>query len=230
VTKSKKKAREKAAPVEAKPTPVPAAPESLAAGQPEEQPGEGLIAPWREVAAPAAETPAAEAPAAEAPAAEAPAAEDPLQVLQKELEVAKAQADEYLDGWQRSRAEFLNYKRRVERDLEAAHATAAASILTRYLSVLDDIQRALKDHPAGADFEAWVEGIQLIQRKLQMILESEGVERIPAEGQLFDPTVHEAATFEKCDGFHEGQVIEILEQGYRLGDRILRPARVRVAQ
>lgn len=220
MTKSKKKARQKAPAVEAKPTLLPAVPESPAAGPPEEWPGEGLIAISPEVTAPTAEV----------TAAEAPAAEDPLQVLQKELEVAKAQADEYLDGWQRSRAEFLNYKRRVERDLEAAYAMAAASILTRYLSVLDDIQRALKDHPAGADFEAWVEGIQLIRRKLQMILESEGVERIPAEGQLFDPTVHEAATFEKCDGFHEGQVIEILQEGYRLGDRILRPARVRVAQ
>jgi len=215
VTKSKKKAREKAPSAEAKPAPLPPAPEPPAAEQPEAQPGEGLAVPLPEVAAPAAEV---------------PAAEDPLQVLQKELEVAKAQADEYLDGWQRSRAEFLNYKRRVERDLEAAQAVAAASILTRYLVVLDDIERALKDHPAGADFEGWVEGIRLIQRKLQMILESEGVERIPAEGQLFDPTIHEAVTFEKCDGFHEGQVIDILQQGYRLGDRILRPARVRVAQ
>jgi len=225
VTKSKKKAREKSPRIEAKPAPLPPAPETAAAGQPEVQPGEGLAVPLPEVAAPGAEV-----PAAEAPVPEAPAAEDPLQALQKELEVARAQADEYLDGWQRSRAEFLNYKRRVERDLEAAHSVAAASILTRYLVVLDDIERALKDHPAGADFEGWVEGIRLIQRKLQMILESEGVERIPAEGQMFDPTVHEAATFEKCDGFHEGQVIGILQQGYRLGDRILRPARVRVAQ
>ncbi len=153
-----------------------------------------------------------------------------IEALEKELARAQAQASEYLDGWQRERAEFLNYKKRVERDLEGARALAAATILTRYLAVLDDIERALKDRPTDPDVQAWVEGIQLIQRKLQAILEAEGVEVIPAEGLMFDPTIHEAVTFEPGDGFREGQVIEVLQRGYRIGDRILRPAMVRVAR
>ena len=153
-----------------------------------------------------------------------------IAALEKDLALAQAQESEYLDGWQRERAEFLNYKKRVERDLEGARAIAASSILTRYLAVLDDIERALRDRPVGPEFDSWVEGIQLIQRKLQSTLDSEGVEVIPAEGMMFDPTVHEAVTFEPGDGFREGQVIEVLQKGYRIGERILRPAMVRVAR
>jgi molecular chaperone GrpE len=171
------------------------------------------------------------APKAEAEAREAePSPAERLEALQQELAQTQAQASEYLDGWQRERAEFLNYKKRVERDLESAHGLAAASILTRYLAVLDDLERALKEPPAVPEFAAWVDGIQLIQRKLQAILEGEGVEVIQAEGMLFDPTVHEAVTFEAHDGFHEGQIIEVLRKGYRLGERVLRPAMVRVAR
>jgi molecular chaperone GrpE len=179
------------------------------------------------------EAQAEEAAAVEGPppvaAAEAAPAER-IESLEKDLAQAQAQASEYLDGWQRERAEFLNYKKRVERDLENARAIAAASILTRYLAILDDIERALKDRPANSELQAWVSGIQLIQRKLQAILDAEGVETIPAEGMMFDPTIHEAVTFEPGDGFREGQIIEVLQKGYRIGERILRPAMVRVAR
>lgn len=174
------------------------------------------------------EAPAEEAAPQAVAAEQAPA--ERIEALEKELGQARAQASEYLDGWQRERAEFLNYKKRVERDLEGARAIAAATILTRYLAVLDDIERALKDRPTAPEFQAWVEGIQLIQRKLQAILDAEGVEVIQAEGMMFDPTVHEAVTFEPGDGYREGQVIEVLQKGYRIGDRILRPAMVRVAR
>lgn len=169
-------------------------------------------------------------PPPEAPAPAEAAAPDRIASLEQELALAKAQASEYLDGWQRERAEFLNYKKRVERDLESAREIAAASILTRYLAILDDIERALKDRPPSPEVDPWVEGIQLIQRKLEAILDSEGVETIPAEGLMFDPTVHEAVTFEPGDGFREGQVIEVLRRGYRIGERVLRPAMVRVAR
>lgn len=155
---------------------------------------------------------------------------DPLQALQEELDQAKAQAAEYLDGWQRSRADFLNYKRRVEREMESAHALAAAAILTRQLVILDDLERALKGRPNLPEIEAWVAGLELIYRKLQALLEAEGVELIPAKGEMFDPAVHEAVTFEQVDGHRAGEVIDVLEQGYRLGDRVLRPAKVRVAR
>lgn len=167
--------------------------------------------------------------APEAPAAEITPAER-IETLEKDLAQAQAQAAEYLDGWQRERAEFLNYKKRVERDVDSTRAVVGASILTRYLAILDDIERALKDRPGVPEIQPWIEGIVLIQRKLQAILDAEGVEVIPAEGQMFDPTIHEAVTFEPGDGFREGQVIEVLQKGYRIGERILRPAMVRVAR
>ncbi len=175
-----------------------------------------------------AEAAVAEQPKPEAEA-EAPPA-DAVQALQDELDQAKAQAAEYLDGWQRSRADFLNYKRRMEREMESAHASAAASILTRQLVILDDLERALKEKPDLPEIAAWAAGLELIYRKLQALLESEGVEPIPAMGEMFDPTVHEAVTFEHVDGRREGEVIDVIEQGYRLGDRVLRPAKVRVAR
>jgi len=153
----------------------------------------------------------------------------PADELEAELQRVKAEATEYLDGWQRARAEFANYKKRVDREQQDAHARAAAGILVRFLTVLDDLERALKERPAQAD-PAWVEGIELVQRKLQALLEAEGVEAIPAEGATFDPTVHEAVTHEVSGDHREGQIIEVLQQGYRLGDRVLRPAQVRVAK
>jgi molecular chaperone GrpE len=197
----------------------------LAAEAPAPEPTLAEAAPAEPAAAPKAE-----AGEAEPLAAPELSPQEKLEALQQELAQAQAERGEYLDGWQRERAEFLNYKKRVERDLESAHAVAAASILTRYLAVLDDLERALKDPPASPEFTAWVDGIQLIQRKLQAILDAEGVEVIQAEGMLFDPTIHEAVTFEPHDGFHEGQIIEVLQKGYRLGERILRPAMVRVAR
>ena len=147
-----------------------------------------------------------------------------------EFERLRAEAEEYLDGWQRSRAEFANYKKRVEREQQESHALASAKLIVHFLSVLDDLQRALKDRPIQGEAAAWAEGIDLICRKLQALLEAEGVEAIPAHGAAFDPTLHEAVTHEESGDHHEGQVIEVIQQGYRLGERILRPALVRVAK
>ena len=173
------------------------------------------------------------APVAAPAAAEAlPSGEaaPPPKELAAEFERLRAEAEEYLDGWQRARAEFANYKKRVEREQAESHALAAANVLVHFLSVLDDLQRALKDRPTQGEAAAWAEGIDLICRKLQALLEAEGVETIPAHGAPFDPTVHEAVTHEESDDHQEGQVIEVIQQGYRLGERVLRPALVRVAK
>jgi len=147
-----------------------------------------------------------------------------------EFERLRAEAEEYLDGWQRARAEFANYKKRVEREQQESHAIASAKLIVHFLSVLDDLQRALKDRPTQGEAAAWAEGVDLICRKLQALLEAEGVETIPADGAPFDPTLHEAVTHEESGDHHEGQVIEVIQQGYRLGERVLRPALVRVAK
>lgn len=155
-----------------------------------------------------------------------------LDELKRDLEAAQAKAAEYLDGWQRSQAEFQNYKRRVERERAEVYQSLTGKILARYLDILDDFDRALKDQPAEGDaaYARWAEGVQLIQRKFQNVLDSEGVTRIEAEGQMFDPNLHEAIVHEDSDAHPSGQVIEVLRHGYRIGDRVIRPALVKVAK
>lgn len=150
--------------------------------------------------------------------------------LNIELETTRAKMDEYLQGWQRALADFSNYKRRIERDQSQASQVAAGSIIKRYLDIVDDLDRALKNRPLEGDGASWAEGIELIYRKLLTILDAEGVKIIEAAGQDFDPNLHEAISMEESQEFSSGQIIGILQQGYTLGDRVLRPARVRVAR
>lgn len=158
------------------------------------------------------------------------AAPDEGTALQQELAEAKAKAAEHLDGWQRALADLANYKKRVERERADAYQNAASAVLTRLLPALDDLDRALKDAPDDPALRQWVEGLRLIQRKLQAMVENEGVTRIEADGAMFDPNWHEAITHDHSDNHSEGQIIEVVRQGYRLGDRVLRPALVRVAK
>ncbi len=147
--------------------------------------------------------------------------------LEKQLAEAQTQAAEYKDGWQRALADFQNYKRRVDAEKGEAYRIAVGDIVKRYLPILDDLERALATRPADL---AWAEGIELIHRKWQTLLEGEGVTRIPAEGQPFDPNIHEAVGQEAVEGVASGTVIEVVRQGYLLGERVLRPAMVRVSQ
>ena len=156
-----------------------------------------------------------------------PAASGALVELENQLAAAQSQAAEYKDGWQRSVAEFQNFRRRVESDKAETYQTAVGSIIKRYLPVLDDMERAMQARPADL---AWAEGVELICRKLQSILEAEGLKRIEAEGQKFDPNFHEAIAQEPVEGVESGTVIGIVRNGYMLGERVIRPAMVRVAQ
>jgi molecular chaperone GrpE len=150
-----------------------------------------------------------------------------LAELQKQLAEAQAQAAEYKDGWQRSLADFQNYRRRVEAEKAETYQMAVGSIIKRYLPVLDDMERAMDSRPADLP---WANGIELIYRKLQSILEAEGLKRIEAEGQKFDPTIHEAISQEPAEGVESGTVLGVIRNGYMLGERVIRPAMVRVAQ
>jgi len=152
---------------------------------------------------------------------------DEVEVLKKQLEDARLEAAEYKDGWQRSVAEFSNYRKRLDRESEFTYQNAVASIAKHYLPILDDLERALAARPADL---AWAEGIELICRKVQAILEAEGIRRIEAEGQTFDPNMHEAISQEPSSEYASGQVIAVVRNGYMLGERVLRPAMVRVAQ
>jgi molecular chaperone GrpE len=150
-----------------------------------------------------------------------------IEALQKQLEEAQTKAAENLDGWQRAQAEFINYKNRVQRDRELDYASMKGDIIKKVLPVLDDLERSLAHRP---DDSAWANGMELIARKFQNILEAEGVKRIEAKGKPFDPNFHEAISSEPHDEIESGHVIEVVQNGYMLGERVIRPAMVRVAQ
>lgn len=150
--------------------------------------------------------------------------------LQGQIENLKSESAEYLDGWQRARAEFANLKKRVEREKSEMRERIASDIISHYLDLLDDFDRALKDTPAQDVDEAWISGLDMIHQKFKAILDAEGIEIIPAEGENFNPNFHEAISYEESDEHEDGQIIEVIKQGYSLGDRIIRPAVVRVAK
>lgn len=150
-----------------------------------------------------------------------------IEALQKQLEEAQSKAAENLDGWQRAQAEFINYKNRIQRDRELDYVSMKGDIIKKVLPVLDDMERALANHP---DDSSWASGMELIARKFRNILEAEGMKRIEATGQLFDPNFHEAISSEPNEDVDSGHVIEVVQNGYMLGDRVIRPAMVRVAQ
>ena len=150
-----------------------------------------------------------------------------VEALKKQLEEAEAKASEYKDSWMRSQAEFQNYKKRMERDNDMLRAHMKGDIVKKVLPVLDDLERAMQNRPAD---DLWAGGIELIVRKFQAVLESEGIKKIEAEGAEFDPNFHEAISNEPNDEVASGHVIAVVQNGYMLGERVIRPALVRVAQ
>ena len=151
-----------------------------------------------------------------------------IETLEKQLEEAESKVSEYKDGWMRSQADFQNYRKRIERDNEMTYVSMKGDIIKKVLPVLDDLERALQNRPSNSG--AWVSGIELIQKKLLSILEAEGVQRIEAVGAAFDPNFHEAISHEPIVGVQSGHVIAVVQNGYMLGERVIRPALVRVAQ
>lgn len=150
--------------------------------------------------------------------------------LQSELEEIRSQAEEYLDGWQRARAEFANYKKRIQKEREDSRSFITAEIMSKFITVVDDFERALSDRPSDGASDAWAEGVDMIYRKLKTILESEGVEEYSPEGEIFDPNFHEAIGFEESDDHDEGMIFQVIQPGYKIGERVIRPAIVRVAK
>jgi molecular chaperone GrpE len=150
-----------------------------------------------------------------------------LDSLKKKLAEAESKTGEYRDSWLRAQADFQNYKKRLERDNEMMYLSMKGDIIKKVLPALDDLERALQNRRAD---DPWADGIELIARKLQNMLESEGIKRIEAVGAEFDPNFHEAISHEPADGAKSGSVIGVVQNGYMLGERVIRPALVRVAQ
>ena len=155
---------------------------------------------------------------------EAPAEE---LTLEQQLETERAKSAEYLENWRRSHADFVNYRRRTDNERAEMATFATAALLGKILPLLDDFDLALAHLPEEAKGSSWIEGITLIQRKLQRLLEQEGVTPIEALGQPFDPNIHEAVIKDE-DASEPYVVIGELRKGYRLRDRVLRPTLVRV--
>jgi molecular chaperone GrpE len=155
------------------------------------------------------------------------AAEEPKAELEERLEELERERDEYLNDLKRVAADFENYRKRVARDQERLAARAHERLVKELLPVLDDLERALQaaaEHE-GAKLE---EGVRLVHRELVEALAREGLNEVETDGQ-FDPHVHEALLSQASEK-EDGAVIEVLQKGYRLGDRVLRPARVVVSQ
>jgi molecular chaperone GrpE len=148
----------------------------------------------------------------------------------EELDDLKRKTDEFSDGWQRERAEFANYRKRIERDREAERQNSKIDIIKKYLAVHDDFERAMKNLPTESVQAAWMEGLKLIDQKLKNLLEGEGITPIPVENVAFDPVLHEAISHEENPDFESGQIIEVVQKGYTIGERVIRPALVRVAK
>jgi len=143
-----------------------------------------------------------------------------------ELEALRAENEELIDTVQRVKAEFDNYRKRAARDQESLVARAGEGIVKELLPILDDLERALE--AAESHEEAKLEeGVKLVHRQLEQLLEREGLAPVATDGK-FDPNVHEAL-LSQPSAADEGSVIQVLQKGYRLGDRVLRPARVVVA-
>ncbi|KXK53419.1 MAG: nucleotide exchange factor GrpE [Anaerolineae bacterium] len=147
-----------------------------------------------------------------------------------EVAVLLAKIEEYKDGWQRERAEFTNYKRRVEREQAEVRQRGIQDTVTRLLPIIDDFERAMQHVPEELKDNSWIGGIDLLLNKFDKFLTEMNVEKIEPTGKPFDPTLHEAIGVEDTDEVESGFVSTTLQKGYISGDRVLRSALVRVAK
>ena len=153
-----------------------------------------------------------------------------IETLRSQAEASRTQADEYLGALQRERAEFLNYKRRTAEERQRDLGLAAEDLIRKVLALADDFDRAIEARPESIAADPWFEGVSAIDRKLRTLLESEGVSVIDvAPGTPFDPREHDAIANVAGTGRPEGEIVEQVRRGYRLRDRVLRPALVAVA-
>jgi len=156
-----------------------------------------------------------------------PETEQTEKPLEAQLAEEREKAQSYLASWQRAAADYQNFKRRVEQEREELARLANAALIINLLPIVDDLERALENVDARLAGLTWLDGVRLIHRKFQALLEMSGVTEIAADSEAFDPNVHEAVMF--GDG-EDGKVIGVVQKGYKLGGRVLRPAMVVVGK
>ncbi len=152
---------------------------------------------------------------------------DDVEGLRTRLEEEKQRAGKHYESWQRSAADYQNYKRRMEEERREVARLASVSLIINLLPLMDDIERALRNVDPKIAGLTWIDGIWMIYRKFEAVLQNAGVTEIEADAQQFDPTVHEAIS--EVDG-DEGKVVSVVQKGYKLGDRVIRPAMVVVGK
>lgn len=153
-----------------------------------------------------------------------------IEALTAERDAAAGERDEFLAALQRERAEFVNFRRRTAEERQAMLGLAAEGLISKVLTLADDFDRAIEARPPTIADDPWVEGIAAIDRKLRQLLESEGVTAVDsAPGTAFDPRHHEAVVSVPGTGRPEGVIVDEIRRGYRLRDRVIRPALVAVA-
>lgn len=159
----------------------------------------------------------------------AAAGDDPSDVdgLRARLQDEREKSQSYLSSWQRAAADYQNLKRRVEDERSEVGRLATASLVINLLPLVDDLERALRNVDAKLAGLTWIDGVWLIYRKFQAVLENAGVKEILAEGRPFDPKWHEAISEAPGD---DGKVVSVVQKGYMLGDRVVRPAMVIVGR
>jgi molecular chaperone GrpE len=153
--------------------------------------------------------------------------------VEHDLEELLKQRDEYLDLAKRTKADFENFRKRMAADVLAASGRGKAEVLRDVLPVLDDLERAIQAaglDPEGDSPDGLAHGVLLVFRSLRESLTRHGIEVVEPKGERFDPQLHEALSMQAADGVESGTVVETMQKGYRLGEQLLRPARVVVAE
>lgn len=157
-----------------------------------------------------------------------------LEDTPEQVEVSRGEADIWKENYARLLADFDNYRKRINRDLDDAKKFGNENVLKAFLPVLDNLERALshfeKSNDAPPEAKALAEGIRLTEKQFLEVLEKFQVTRVPAKGEIFDPNIHEAMGFSETDEYPEGSIVDVFQQGYFLHNRLLRPSLVTVAQ
>ena len=153
-----------------------------------------------------------------------------IEALQQELEKKREQSQYHLEQWKRTAANLENYRKRVEKERAELHKSGQAALIAQLLPLLDDFERAFQALPFALGSFTWTEGLALIDRKLSLILQQQGLKEIDALGKPFDPGQHQALLEEETTTYPDGHVIAVLQKGYMLHDRVLRPAIVKIAR
>ncbi|OIP95044.1 nucleotide exchange factor GrpE [Candidatus Wirthbacteria bacterium CG2_30_54_11] len=175
---------------------------------------------------------AGDQPAAE-PVAAAPAASQPEPAAAEapdELALAKKQAEEYLNSWKRSVADYQNFKKQQEAERKQWVAFANNEMLRELLPAMDDLDKAVREVGDEIRKTPWFDGLALIKKKMETSFESIGVTEIQAKGTKFDPSIHQAVLQDQVEGVEPGMVTEVMQKGFMLNGRLLRAAMVKVSQ